>query len=381
MRWDMIVVGGPDMGRTFYVEDGQTVTIGRSSDADIVLDDVKLSRIHCSISVKEGFAVLKDENSRNGTFVNKKKIDSVPLKTGDHIFVGKSVLQAEAVDISDTSIYGKRAIGPFRLISRLGLGGMSIVYLAEKMPEQTKYALKVLKTTVASQKDLLERFHREARAGLALDHPNIVKILEIGRDGNTEYIVMEYCPGDVLSDVLDRDGKITSGRALKIASQVVEAMRHAYRHNVIHRDIKPENIILMKNDFVKVADFGLAKFLDGATAEYLTHTGEGLGTLCYLPPEQIDQAKVADIRADIYSLGATVYDMVAGHAPIDKPNVAEFFKAIRSEVPVSLRKIDKNIPKLLSEIVDKCLVKDPAHRFQTPDELAIAIRAALHEAG
>jgi serine/threonine-protein kinase len=247
------------------------------------------------------------------------------------------------------------------------------------MPEQTRYALKVLKSTVASQKDLLERFHREARAGLALDHPNIVKILEIGREGDTEYIVMEYCPGDILSDVLDNEEKISPGRALKIASQVVEAMRHAHRHGIVHRDIKPDNIILLKNDFVKVADFGLAKFLECNTAEYLTHTGEGLGTLCYLPPEQIDQAKVADIRADIYSLGATIYDMVAGNPPIDKPNIAEFFKAIRGEMPPSLRKLDKNVPKLLSEIVDKCLAKDPADRFQTPDQLAIAIRAALLE--
>jgi serine/threonine-protein kinase len=379
MRWDLIVTGGPAAGRTFSIKEGEVKTIGRSRKAHIYIDDSKISRIHCAVSVSESIATLKDNKSRNGTFLNKKKIDTVSLKRGDMIYMGKTSIEIEPVDVAESSLIEARMVGPFRLVSRIGLGGMATVYLAERLPQRTRYALKILKGSIAAQAELLERFHREARAGLVLDHPNIVKIVEVGRESHTYYLVMEYCPGENLYEILEEETRLLVPRALSVASQVAEAVRHAYRHDIVHRDLKPENIIIAKTGLVKVTDFGLAKFLDQTTEEYLTHTGEGLGTLAYLPPEQIDKAKIADIRADIYSLGATLYHMIAGFPPIERPSLAEFFKAIRNKIPRPLRKVDKTVPKSVSHLVDKCLAKDPRGRYQTPDELAAELQRVIGE--
>lgn len=371
MRWDLIVTGGPSAGKNYSVYEGQKRTLGRSSKADFTVKDKQISRVHCSISVEDALAVLRDEESRNGTYVNKKKIDVLDLQKGDVIYIGSTVIEVEPVETGGSSLMiPERMVGPFRLVYRIGIGGMATVYLSERLPGREKFALKLLKPSLGLQEEFIERFHREARAGFRLSHPNIVKTHEIGRDGNTVYLVMEYCPGDTLAQVLDREKKLPLARALLIASQIAEALKHAHRHEIVHRDIKPENIIISKKELVKVSDFGLAKFLNRSAADYLTHTGEGLGTLRYLPPEQINDARASDVRADIYSLGATLYHMVSGSVPLEESNLEDFFRSIAYEPPRNLRKIDKTLPKSLAALVAKCLAKHPEQRYQTPDELA-----------
>ena len=215
----------------------------------------------------------------------------------------------------------KHSPGNFRsstILEHLGQGGMGVVYKARQRQLNRLVAVKILPPSVGEDPAFAERFTREAQALAQLNHPNIVQVYDFGQTDEFFYFVMEYVDGVNLRALI-RDGKLKPEEALKIVPQICEALQFAHDEGIVHRDIKPENILIDKKGRVKIADFGLAKLLGQAAEDIsLTGTGQLMGTLGYMAPEQLQHAHAVDHRADIYSLGVVFYEMLTGHLPIGR---------------------------------------------------------------
>jgi len=265
-------------------------------------------------------------------------------------------------------------LGAYRVLSRLGSGGMGDVYLAEDPRLGRRVALKVILPELALDPSVLKRFEREACAASALNHPSILTIHELGHDGDTAFIVGEYVDGVTLRGRLS-EGALTTREAVEIGTQIASALAVAHGAGIVHRDLKPENVMVRRDGIVKVLDFGLAKLLSprqadpgAATIERTTEAGTVLGTIDYMSPEQV-RGRPVDARSDIFSLGTLLYELVAGYAP--------FAGETSSHVMVAI--VEKDAPPLdgsaLWPVIAKALEKDPANRYQTADEMLADLRA------
>jgi serine/threonine-protein kinase len=260
-----------------------------------------------------------------------------------------------------------RQIGDFHVLRRLGRGAMAEVYLAEQRPLKRWVALKVLKPELAQDRTYLKRFEREAQAAASLVHTNIVQIHGVGHEDGLHYIVQEYVQGQNLHDWLSRNGLPGLNQALAIMRQVASALAKAAEQGVVHRDIKPENILVTAAGEVKVADFGLARVLHGDETE-LTQAGMTLGTPLYMSPEQIE-GKPLDPRSDLYSFGVTCYHLLSGGPPFTGDTaLAVAVQHVRKQ-PRPLEQLRPDLPAALSTAVDRLLLKNPDHRWQSARDL------------
>ncbi len=266
-------------------------------------------------------------------------------------------------------------LGHYEIIEQLGAGGMGEVYLAEDTRLNRKVALKVLSASFASNEEANQRLWREAQAAASLDHLNICAIHEISEADGYTFIVMQYIVGETLAEKLRRD-KIKLREALNIAVQVADALAEAHTHNIIHRDIKPANIIINDKGQAKVLDFGLAKFAAEnpevksrvAMAQALSKSGAIMGTVPFMSPEQV-RGNRFDTRTDIFSFGATVYEMVCGQSPFARDTQAETISAILRDEPNWAA-----IPGEFQPILQRALMKNANERYQTAQELAADLR-------
>jgi serine/threonine protein kinase/Tfp pilus assembly protein PilF len=262
----------------------------------------------------------------------------------------------------------------YRIVSKIGEGGMGEVYLAQDTKLDRKVAIKFLSATLVSDQQAKKRLVREAQAAAKLDHPNICAIHEVSEEDGCSFIVMQYVEGDTL-DVRMRRKPLDSSESLSIASQVADAFTEAHAHGIIHRDIKPSNIIITPRGKVKVLDFGLAKIVksdvavdtEGETAMLLTQTGVVMGTAPYMSPEQL-RAEQLDCRSDIFSFGTVLYEIVSGRRPFEAKSMAELTSAILTRDPPPLRGV---MPAGLEPLILKCLAKEALRRYQTMVELLV----------
>ena len=259
----------------------------------------------------------------------------------------------------------------------LGAGGMGIVYRGTHVVMGRTAALKTLKVLADADPVLVQRLLREATAGGRIQHPNIVSVHDTGEQDQIAYVVMEYVRGENLSEALRREKRFPLRRAVHFGMQVAEALAAGFKLGYIHRDIKPENILLMRGDVAKVTDFGLAKNLKEGELGGLTRTGQVLGTMLYMPPEQIVSSKGSDQRADIYSLGATVFHLATGRPPLDAKSAITLLMDIRTKEPPPLSSLVPGCPPEVDRILAKCMKKSPADRYQEPGELAKDLRSVL----
>ena len=277
----------------------------------------------------------------------------------------------------ETADLAGRKLGHYKVISQLGRGGMGVVYLAEDKRLGRKVALKILPSYFTRDRQRVRRFEQEARAASALNHPNILMIFDIGQVETIPYIATEFIEGETLRSRLARGG-LAIDEALDLSIQVAGALVAAHSAGIAHRDIKPENIMLRPDGYVKVLDFGLAKLTEqrarpsNTTAPTIgqidTAPGTVVGTANYLSPEQARGLDV-DARADIFSLGVVIYEMVAGHPPFQGETTSDVIAAILKEEPPALSEEVKNVPVELQEIVGKALKKDKDARYQTAKQL------------
>jgi serine/threonine-protein kinase len=217
-----------------------------------------------------------------------------------------------------------------------------------------------------------ERFAREGRAVAALDHPNVVRLYDVGQDGGTHYLVMEYVEGRSLEAVLRQDGRLPLHQAVDYVMQVAAGLQHAHERGIVHRDVKPANLLVDTTGTVKILDMGLARFHADAEDRLTERTGGGiLGSPDYVAPEQASHQ--LDTRTDVYSLGATLYALLTGEPPFCGGSVAEKIAAHRTRPVVPPHRHDPSIPLGLSQVVVRTLEKDPADRYQTPAEVIEAL--------
>ncbi|HEX4901156.1 MAG TPA: serine/threonine-protein kinase, partial [Pyrinomonadaceae bacterium] len=303
----------------------------------------------------------------------------------DFIETPASDLAAELLARGQTGLVSGQMVGPFRISDVIAAGGMGEVYLADDTRLGRKVALKLLPPQFTVNADRVRRFELEARAASALNHPNIVTIHEIGETDDLHFIATEFVAGQTLREHM-RKTRMTVGEVLDIGVQIASALQAAHDAGIVHRDIKPENIMLRHDGFVKVLDFGLAKLAAplnsiSETPEtlLLTNPGVVMGTVAYMSPEQARALEV-DARADIWSLGVVLYEMVAGRAPFEEPTSSDVIAAILKDEPESLA-TRADVPAELAQIIAKALRKDRTLRYQSAGELASDLKNLKEELG
>jgi len=271
-------------------------------------------------------------------------------------------------------------LGPYEILSKLGEGGMGIVYQARDPRLERDVAIKVLPDRYVRDKIALARFQRETKVVASLSHPNIRSIYDMGAYGNQSFAVMELLDGETLAERLKRE-PLHWLETATIAMAVAEGLAAAHSKGIIHRDIKPKNIFLTKNGSVKILDFGLAhcelsetkKRDKGDTITIKTHPGVVVGTYPYMSPEQISGRSV-DERSDIFSFGCVMYEMITGKSPFLKKGPASIIAAVLSEFPVKIQELKMGIPEKFSQIISVCLEKDPNKRVQSAQEMIAKLR-------
>lgn len=260
-------------------------------------------------------------------------------------------------------------IGNYRIVEKLGAGGMGVVYKAIDTHLDRVVAIKALSPEFSGNDTLIERFRSEARAQAQLNHPNLATLYAFLAQDNAAYMVMEYVDGETFHAMLARRGPIPADEAIPLFRQALAGIAHAHRMGIVHRDIKPGNIMLNREGVVKVMDFGLAK----VTGNHgVTRTGVRLGTAYYMSPEQI-LAKPVDFRADIYSLGVTLYEMLTGQTPFRADSEYQILNDHVNTPPTPPTGLHPQIPGGIEHAVMKALAKNPDQRFQTADQFSAAL--------
>ena len=263
----------------------------------------------------------------------------------------------------------------YRVLRPLGTGGMASVYLAEDLRLGRRVAVKILHPQFAADPTFVARFEQEARLAASLSHPNIVRVYDVGHDGDRHYIVMEYVEGETLKDTIARQGALPVTRALEIIGGVLAALDVAHTHNLIHRDIKAQNILITPDGDVKVADFGIARELGGLSAPTLTATGMVMGTAQYFAPEQA-QGRPATPQSDVYAAGIVLFEMLTGQLPFDGENPLGVAMQQINQPPPLPSSINRTIPPAVEAIALKALAKNPAERYASAAEMKAAADAA-----
>jgi eukaryotic-like serine/threonine-protein kinase len=261
-------------------------------------------------------------------------------------------------------------VGKYKVLEPLGAGGMGHVFLAEHVLMGHRVALKLL-TGVPDDDHAVERFFQEARAGALLDHPNLVRAHDVDHGGGYYYLVMDYVDGVSLQELVQRAGPLDPVRAAHYAAQAARGLAHLHQAGLVHRDLKPANLVLERTGRVRILDLGLARSLDERTPE---HDGQViLGTADYLAPEQALGGHHADVRSDVYGLGATFYYLLAGRVPFPGKSAAQKIVAHQSESPEPLTRLRPDIPPALAAVVEKMMAKRPGDRYQSAAEVAEAL--------
>ena len=272
----------------------------------------------------------------------------------------------------------------YKILGKLGEGGMGVVYRAEDTKLKREVALKVLPAELGSSRERLERFQREAEALAALDHPGIVTIHSVEEADGVHFLTMALVEGKSLDRLIPRNG-LEPKSLCRIAEAVAEALATAHEKGIVHRDLKPTNIMVGKDMRVKILDFGLAKLQVGdeqadesASTLVMTQDGEVMGTFPYMSPEQAEGLSI-DQRSDIFSLGVVLYEMATGRRPFTGETRARLLSAILRDAPPALEDVNPELPRQLNRIITQCLDKDPARRFQTAQGLCNQLRALSKE--
>ena len=256
----------------------------------------------------------------------------------------------------------------YQILDRLGAGAMATVYKAKQLSLDRIVAIKVLPQKFTKSKQFVERFYAEGRAAAKLNHPNIVGALDVGQAGEYHYFVMEYVEGHTVFDDITAHGAYKEEDALSIAIQMARALEHAHKAGFIHRDVKPKNIMIMPSGQAKLADMGLARAVsDREAAE--EEKGKAFGTPYYISPEQVRGDPTVDYRADIYSLGCTLYHMVTGKVPFEGANPSIVMTKHLKEEPIPPDHVNPNLSSGIGEVIELCMHKEPDERYNSTSDL------------
>lgn len=260
---------------------------------------------------------------------------------------------------------GKRLDGRYEIQEIVGVGGMSVVYKAHDEIDDRTVAIKVLKEELLESEEFRRRFKNESKAIAVMDHPNIVKVYDVGLGDRVQYIVEEYIDGITLKEYIEQQGVLPWKDALYFATQILCALQHAHDKGIVHRDIKPQNIMLLKDGTIKVTDFGIARF---ARSEQRTMTDKAIGSVHYISPEQA-KGEATDAKSDLYSVGVLLYEMLTGKLPFDADSAVSVAIMQLQNEPIKPSSLNPDIPEGLEEITLRAMQKNPAERYQSAAEM------------
>ncbi len=262
----------------------------------------------------------------------------------------------------------------YKLLDKIGGGGMAEVYKATDLYLDIEVAVKILRQQYVNDEDFIKRFRREAQSIQSLSHKNVVDVYDVGEDDDIYYIVMDYVKGQTLKELIQKKGKLPAKEAVEIAKKIVSALDHAHQNNIVHRDIKPHNILLGDKGEVKVTDFGIARAVSETT---ITQTGSVLGSVHYLSPEQA-RGGWTDEKTDLYSLGVVLYEMVTGKLPFLGDSAISVALKHLQENFVYPKEINSDLPQSVENIILKALVKDPTKRYASAKDMYDDLDTALN---
>lgn len=269
-------------------------------------------------------------------------------------------------------------LGRYKLLGHIGTGGMSSVYLAEHILMRRRRAIKVLPKDRVGDSSYLERFHREAQATAALEHPNVVRAYDVDNEGDTHYLVMEYVKGQDIQNIVNEQGGLSYVKAAEYIAQAARGLAYSHGEGLVHRDVKPANLLIDEEGVVKILDLGLALFSQDENASLtVLHNENVLGTADYLAPEQAINSHEVDGRADIYGLGCTFYFTLTGHAPFREGTLAQRIARHQTQMPPDIRNDRPDCPRELVDICVKMIQKKANDRFQSCSEVVAALESWL----
>ena len=381
----LTVTDGPHQGRVFTFAGHDTFLVGRSKRAhfQLVAKDMYFSRLHFLVEVNPPRVRVTDVNSRNGTWVNDRRIPSAELHDGDRIKAGHTILRVairyapgEAPTVDPEPILEAATMAPsaafpaipgYAIERELGRGGMGVVYLARKESSGERVALKTIMPAVAPTRVQVERFLREARILERLKHPHVVAFRAMGEEGGLLWFAMEYVAGTDAARLVKEQGALPIKPAVRLICQTLQALAHAHEQGYVHRDIKPANILIAGEGgkrSVKLADFGLARVYQTSQLSGLTLAGDMGGTVKFMPPEQITAYREVKPAADQYAAAATLYHLLTAQHVYDFTDLGVGAIAkILEEDPVPLRQRRSEVPELLAAIIHRALEREPRDRF------------------
>jgi serine/threonine protein kinase len=373
----ILVENGSQKGRRFELKAPGKYSIGRDKTTEIPILDPMVSRRHCTIEVKEKGYRLRDLGSANGTVVNGERVSERELQPGDRILAGETLLSFLSEESLDP-LLGKKLKG-YEIVERVGRGGMGTVYRARQVSLDRFVAIKVLSPELVEDPSFVGRFLDEARAAARLSHPNIVMVYDIDDDvlegQRIVYYSMEFMSGGSVEDLLNREGRLTAERALRICLETAQGLRYAEQVGIVHRDIKPGNLMIHETGLVKIGDLGIATRSRSPGETAVQRTGVS-GSPHYISPEQA-RGQDLDTRADIYSLGASLFQMLTGRPPFNGADVRELLlKQVREPAP-DLSTVIPDIHPAVPPIVAKMLEKNRDLRHPNAAQLVTAIEEVL----
>lgn len=307
--------------------------------------------------------ISPDQALELGRLRHARKDDKGVAPAIEELAVEKGFLtddQAQRLRTEQEGFAVNREIAGYKLIEKVGAGTMGTVYKARQLSLDRPVAIKILSPHLSRKSNYVERFLREARAVAKLNHPNVISGIDVGEAEGVRYFVMEYASGLTVGQILERGGAMDESRVYRIAVQIARALEHADEAGLVHRDVKPDNILITKDGIAKLCDLGLAK--DSP------EQGVSMGTPNYISPEQAEAVEDVDIRADLYSFGATLYHMLAGRPPFEGNAKVVMVKHL-SEDPEALREIDPDVSEGMERVVSSLMQKDRNARPASPKQL------------
>jgi serine/threonine protein kinase len=394
----LAVIAGPDKGHVFPLSNEFNILLGRSRHTITRLSDLSVSRVHCEIEMKGKRIIITDQDSGGGTFVNGKRITECDLRIGDIVKIGDTQLRVEGPPDKE-DVHSAKTLSPSvqppprpvlltanRLHELTGVklnhyeigpvvakGHSGLVFKANDFKNDREVAFKVMWPEFTTNEEEIQRFIRAMKTMLPMRHPNLISLYGAGKTGPHCWVAMEFVEGESLSQVISRLG--TAGmldwkKTLRIAVYVSRALEFAHGKSIVHRNITPQNILIGKTpDITKLGDLMLAKAIEGSLAQQITKPGQMLGDIRFMSPEQTGSSPSIDGRSDIFSLGALLYQLLAGRPPFEGNSLVETVTKIRQAQPVEPKKYQLAVPDAFQGIVLKMLAKRPDDRYANATEL------------
>jgi serine/threonine protein kinase len=391
MAYQLVICNGPEKGRTIELEPGKTLMVGRGEDCDVQLADPRASRVHCKLQVDDDGVVLTDAGSTWGTRLNGAPVkEQKRLKPGDLIEMGETHLRlgsgietlppgaaktpkGEGRRDNPLSKLVGTTLVRYTIGTQIDSGRTGAVFHATDTKNERPVALKVLWPELTQDTREVDRFIRAIKTMLPVQHENIVRLYGAGVSDGYCWMAMELIEGESLADVIKRlgvGGMLAWEPVFRAAVNISQALEVAEQHKIVHRNITPSNILIRTKDKVaKLADLMLAKAMEGPMVQSITRSGEMVGELPYMSPEQTTGSDDIDGRSDIYNLGATCYRVLTGHSPAEGKNAADTIRKIQNEKPVHPTKYQLSIPPLFEGVVLKMLEKNRDDRFANATQL------------